>query len=94
MPEQAASQVDWAGRFEDLRRRVTEGVGCLPREPGLAVFVRQGLAAWMQVWPELAARSSAPPTAPESARLPAALYGEVTRLLVDMIIHQRQEMLT
>ena len=81
------------GRYEDLRRRVLEEAGRLPRGAGVAVFVRQGLAAWMQVWPEEAPTPISPPASHELARLPAGLYAEVTQLLVDMIFHRRQEAL-
>ncbi|MEO8131240.1 MAG: hypothetical protein ABI822_29355 [Bryobacteraceae bacterium] len=66
----------------------------MPRGAGVAVFVRQGLAAWMQAWPEQASGPIPPPVTYEPARLPAVLYAEVTQLLVDLIFHRRQEILT
>jgi hypothetical protein len=89
----AASPDEWTSRYEDLRRRVLEEAGRLPRGPGVAVFVRQGLAAWMQAWPEEFSGHAAPPATHERARLPAGLYADVTQLLVDMILHRRQETL-
>jgi hypothetical protein len=72
---------------------VLEEPGRLPRGSGVAVFVQQGLAAWMQAWPEEAPGPISPPAIDDSARLPAGLYEEVTQLLVDMIFHHRQETL-
>lgn len=80
-------------RYEELRRRVMEEAGRLPRGPEVTVFVRQGLAAWMQAWPEEASCPIPLPATHESARLPAGLYGDVTQLLVDMIFQHRQETL-
>jgi hypothetical protein len=91
LSEQAASRDDWTGRYEDLRRRVLEEAGRLPRASGIAVFVRQGLAGWMQAWPEQAPCHLPEPAIHEPARLPAGLYEEVTQLLVEMIFHHRQE---
>lgn len=70
-----------------------EEAGRLPRGSGVAVFVRQGLAAWMQAWPEEAPAPISPLASHEPARLPAGLYEEVTQLLVDMLFHHRQETL-
>jgi len=93
LPEKAASRGDWTGRYEDLRRRVMEEAGRLPRGPGVSMFVRQGLAAWMQAWPEEAPGPIPPPATHQPAQLPAGLYADVIQLLVDMIFHHRQEAL-
>lgn len=88
---------DSTAHYEDLRRLVIEASGRLPRGPGISVFLRYGLAAWMQAWPEEAACCFAPSPTPRTgdlARLPAGIYEEVTHLLVEMIFHRRQEILT
>ena len=87
------SRDDCTGRYEDLRRRVIEEAVRLPQGLGVAVLVRQGLAAWMQAQPKEAACHFTPPAIHEPARLPAGLYEDVTQLLVDMIFHHRQEAL-
>jgi hypothetical protein len=91
LPDETASRDNWTGRYEELRRRVIDEAGRLPRGPGVAIFVRQGLMAWMQAWPEEAGRSISTPSTQEPARLPVGLYEDVTQLLVDMIFHHRQE---
>ena len=93
MLQSSASCDDWTGRYEDLRRRVLEETGPLPQGAGIAVFVRQGLAAWMQAWTEHDSGPIPCPATQEPARLPAGLYAEVTQLLVDMVFHRRQETL-
>jgi hypothetical protein len=91
VPDKTASHDNWTGRYEELRRRVIDEAGRLPRGPGVAIFVRQGLMAWMQAWPEEAGRSISSPSTQEPAGLPVGLYEDVTQLLVDMIFHHRQE---
>jgi len=66
----------------------------LPRGPGVTLFVRQGLAAWMQAWPEEVPGPRPPPATREPLRLPAGLYADITQLLVEMIFFRhRQETL-
>ena len=93
LPEVPASPGDSIGRYEDLRARVMQEAGRLPRGPGVTLFVRQGLAAWMQAWPDEASRPASPPAARAPTQLPAGLYADITQLLVDMIFHHRQETL-
>ncbi len=81
----------WADRYEDLRRRVTEEDGRLPRGPEITVFVRQGMAAWMETWTEEAVCPMPHAVAHAPLQLPAGLYADVTRLLVNMLFHNRQE---
>jgi hypothetical protein len=93
LAEPGASPDAWTGRYEDLRRRVTEEAGRLPRGLEVAVFVRQGVAAWMQVWTEETSRPMSRPVVHEPMPLPAGLYADVTRLLVNMLLDHRQETL-
>jgi len=93
LSDHVASRDDWLGRYEDLRRLVLEQAGHLPRRPGIAVFVRQGMAAWMQAWPEEANCPLPPSNNLESPRMPSELYEDVTQLLVDMLFHHQQEAL-
>ncbi len=93
MAEPEASPDAWTARYEDLRRRVTEDSGRLPRGPEVTVFVRRGMAAWMEAWTEEASCPIPHLPAHVPLRLPTGLYADVTRLLVNMLIHNRQEVL-
>jgi hypothetical protein len=88
-----ASPGAWTGRYEDLRRRVTEENGRLPRGPEVTVFVRRGMAAWMEAWTEEASCPIPRPVAHAPLGLPTGLYADVTRVLVNMLFHNRQEAL-
>lgn len=84
---------DWTGRYEDLRRRVMEEGGRLPRGPEVTTFVRRGMASWMQAWSEEASYTCTTPrpVTHKPVLLPAGLYADVTRLLVNMFLQNRQE---
>ena len=95
MAEGDASHDAWTGRYEGLRRRVMEENGRLPRSREVTVFVRRGMAAWMEAWTEEDAFCPLPrPVAHAPLQLPSGLYADVTRLLVNMLFHNRQEVLT
>jgi hypothetical protein len=91
--EREASSDAWASRYEDLRRRVTDGGNSLPRGAEVTVFIRQGILAWMRTWREEAPCAMPLSAALDSMRLPAGLYAEITQLLVNMLFHNRQEVL-
>jgi hypothetical protein len=83
----------WATRYEELRRQVLE-------EPegggwGRALLLCRGLAAWMQAWPidDSAGQEADKPAEPSAAAttLPAGLSGEITQVLVNMILDQAKE---
>jgi hypothetical protein len=84
----------WTTRYEELRRQILEE----PRGSGWgrALLRRQGLVAWMQAWsseeetgPEVT--GPAEPSTPATA-LPAGLCGEITRILVNMILDPGKEL--
>jgi hypothetical protein len=93
---EAAVPEKWTTRYEELRRQILaepEGGGW-----GRALLLRRGLVAWMQAWPSdgeigpeatKPAESSAPATP-----LPAGLCAEITRVLVNMILDQRKELVS
>lgn len=83
----------WTVRYEDLRRRVTEQDARLPYGPEVTVFVRRGMAAWMEAWTEEASCPLPRPVAAAPLQLPTGLYADVTRLLVNMLFHNRKEAL-
>lgn len=80
-----------ATRYETIRRHVIEHASFAARD-GLAVLLRQGVAAWMDAWSMLP-----PPTRPretESTRpwsLPDGTSMEVVRVLVAMTLGHIQE---
>ncbi len=83
----------WTTRYEELRRQILEE----PRGSGWgrALLRRRGLMAWMQAWPsdkETGPEATGPaePSTPATA-LPAGLCGEITRILVNMILDQTKE---
>ena len=69
----------------------TEGGGW-----GRALLLRRGLVAWMQAWPsdESTGQEATTPAEPSAAAttLPAGLCGEITRVLVNMILDQGKEL--
>lgn len=84
----------WTTRYEDLRRQILaepEGGGW-----GRALLLRRGLVAWMQAWPsdEGIGQEATTPAEPSAAAttLPAGLCGEITRVLVNMILAQGKEL--
>lgn len=78
--------------YEALRSAVLDGGGS--RELGLALLMRQGMAAWIRAWSVCTGPPApASPTAGDhTVVLPDGVRGEVTRLLVTMALDaNRQE---
>jgi len=61
--------------------------------PGRALFQRQGMAGWMQVWRSCLDKPGSPPGPAPSASSPLSggLRAEFAILLAGMILGQRQE---
>ena len=92
----ATSRQIWTSRYEDLRSQVMGG-----RRPdrggwGLALFIRQGMIAWMRAWPK---RSSAdvskghcpPESVARAVQIPLSVRKQVTMVLATMILNGRRE---
>ena len=84
-------------RYEDLRRTAVSGAWSASGAWGLALFMRQGLAAWMQAWPrqdddDSPARKHTPSTVASSA-LPASVSGQLVTVLTNMVFTATQEVL-
>jgi hypothetical protein len=85
----AAAEQDFSAcyeqlRFDALHRTSSGGVG-------LALFLRQGMAAWIQACPcgaRLQARDSVP-VADVSPALPADVRSQVTVILAGLVLHSR-----
>jgi len=84
----------WTTRYEQLRRQILEepqGSGW-----GRALLQRRGLVAWMQAWPsdeEAGPEEATGPAEPSTPAtpLPIGLCGEITRILVNMILDPGKE---
>jgi hypothetical protein len=95
---QALPREVWTARYEDLRRQVVEEHRGLGQGGGLALFVRQGLVAWMQAWPEQV--GPWPPCAEsgdcgqmspvEPIRLCTSLRHQLARVLVTMVLNHQE----
>jgi hypothetical protein len=74
--------------YEELRRRALDGPAGVSRGAGWAVFIGQGMAAWMEACaalplvPEPGPLASGPPPVP----LPSDLRGELAMVLARMAL--------
>jgi hypothetical protein len=80
----------WTRRYEQLREQVLASDNSIATDRrGLAVLIREGMAAWMRAWQEPLACSVAAAT-PEAEALPTSpresWQQEATRLLVNMTL--------
>ena len=66
---------------------------CGDRELGLALLMRQGMAAWIRAWSACGTPSLVPEGRDRGPRmpLPGGVRGEVTRLLVTMAFRAHQQ---
>jgi len=86
-------------RYEALRRQAIGGVGV--QSQGMALFVKRGMVAWMQVWSQCAVPLASPAPAPSpppddqglcpEQLLPVQLHADVATLLASMVLFIRQE---
>ena len=84
-----ASCETWTKRYEDLRRDWFEQqIGW-----GQALFIQQGLIAWMKAWPRESPPSpvSTPVHECEPFEVSGQLRRELTSELVNLICHHHQE---
>ena len=86
------SAPDYAARYETLRSYAMERHAPTSRD-GLIVLLRQGVAAWMDAWSQLAVTSPRP--APNEHQQPPPLPDkagvEVVRVLAAMTLEHIQE---
>lgn len=90
--QRSASTPDHAERYEALRAHVAQRRAAASRE-GLAVLLRQGVAAWMEAWSRLPA-PPVPAVQTECQRLlplPDDASAEVVRVLATMTLSHIQE---
>lgn len=82
----------WSARYEQLR------AGWLAHELtwGQALFIRQGMTAWMKAWPTAVPSEATIPLVAESDALPSVAMGgelqrQLARELAYLILHRQQE---
>lgn len=76
-------------RYEDLRRHITDGLGSRPRL-GLAVLVREGLAAWITTCATTSTSVAPRPDPSEGAvlRLADDAHADLVHVLAAMALHR------
>ena len=81
--------------YERLRNDVLDAGGSQATAPGRALFLRQGMAAWMRAWTACPKPSVMEDSAPYSAPpLSQGLLAQVTMILAGMLISQYRECTT
>ena len=78
-----------AARYEQLRSRVLEQLSCSERH-GLALFLREGMAAWIEAW-SVCLPSHVPGVvkSPEqSSLLPQGVHREMIHVLASITLNQ------
>jgi len=85
---------EYAARYEVLRRHVVEHPSCAAGE-GLVVVLRQGVAAWIDVWSKLPAPAHRPIEVHDERLRPSPLpdiaSAEVVHVLAAMTLGHMQE---
>ena len=72
--------------YEELRRAALGGAAGSGRGRGLALFLRSGMAAWMETCAALVPSREAPPRAADPPVVPLDLRLEVATLLAEMAL--------
>jgi hypothetical protein len=93
--EVSGSPVSWTRRYEDLRGDVLVGDLSGGRS-GFALFVRQGLVAWMRAFPRCPSsttRSESPMQRGIAGcpSLPSSLRAQIVTVMVNMVLGGQQE---
>ena len=79
--------VAWTERYESLRRYVLEGRSRLQAQPlGLALWLSQGMAGWMEQWSRLTEATPLPAKAALRTPLPGGWQQPLTMLLAQMTL--------
>jgi hypothetical protein len=83
-------------QYEQLRREATRDAGNGGQGQGLALFLRSGMAAWMQAWSECVSgvRANAPSQAATMTSAPIDVRAQITTLLAGIILNLQQEVTT
>jgi len=83
------------GRYEDLRRQALDEQARRCGELGHALFLRKGMAAWMDGWTRCTPRDDQRRTslAAASDPVPHGLHSELVMVLVTMALSHLQEVM-
>jgi hypothetical protein len=90
----------WTCRYEDLRRGVVQGYAPVRSSWGLALFLRQGLVAWMHAWPKehvLSKHRDMDRLVDSRIDFPEPSLSFATQIvlvLADIILHRPREVMT
>jgi len=82
----AGAQDALAAGYEDLRRAALGGATGSARGIGLALFLRSGMAAWMEICAALVPSRGAPARVAATPVVPLDLRLEVATLLAEMAL--------
>lgn len=93
--DQPVARLDLVVHYEQLRRDATDMSSRGREALGLALFLRRGMAAWMQAWSQ-GMDCVTPPALPQPATTPVPLdvRGQVAMLLAGIILGLHQEAIT
>jgi hypothetical protein len=97
-PEEAKE--GWTYRYEDLRRGALQGYAPVRNSWGVALFLRQGLVAWMHAWPKEQASSKKCEVdrpvhhAIDRPEPSPSLGTQFISVLADILLHRPQEVRT
>ena len=80
-------------QYEQLRGDVVDRAGLRAHRFGLALFLQQGMTAWMRAWSEWTNEPQTPlaSTVPLTAPLPSTVRAQLTFILASMLTRPRQE---
>ncbi len=82
--------------YEQLRNdALSVSAGRAPA-PGLALFLRKGMTAWMQAWKPFLVTNGAPPAPPPAASLDGSfpVRAQIANILAGMILSRQLEVAT
>jgi hypothetical protein len=94
--DQPVARPDLVAHYEQLRRDATEMSSRGRKGLGMALFLRRGMAAWMQAWSQCI-NCIAPQTECQSATtapVPVDVRAQVAALLAGIILGLHQEATT
>ncbi len=87
-----AGRNEMVAAYEQLRSDVLDQGRRFVPTPGLALFLRQGMTAWMRAWACCSKEIKSEPSSPLAAGgLSLSVRTEMTLILAAMILGQQQE---
>jgi len=94
--DQPVARPDLVAHYEQLRRDATDMSSRGREALGLALFLRRGMAAWMQAWSQCldCVTPPAPSSPPATTPVPMDVRAQVAMLLAGIILSLHQEATT